>query len=126
MIVESQDPNEIAAELRDTVDGDDLVLHLEDDTEVQVSVRRPLYLPSSVHDEVDGGSLRYTIEADEQAVERLDLPGREGLIAAEEVEDGSWNRSRVEFHEVVSEPDDEDDDREFGDLAMSREIKAID
>ena len=122
MTENTQDPNEIAAELLDTIDGDDVVLYLDDGTELPVSVRRPLHLPSSVDDDVEGGSLRYSVEADEDALERLDLPDREGLIAAEEVEDGSWTRSRVEFREVT---ESDDDQKEFGDVAMSREVEAV-
>ena len=122
MTSDTQDPNEIAEELLETIDGDELVLYLDDGTELPVSVRRPLHLPSSVDDDVDGGSLRYAVEADEEAVERFDLPDREGLIAAEEVGDGSWTRSRVEFRELE---DSDDDTKEFGDVTVARDIEAV-
>lgn len=124
MTHDSQDPNEIAEELLDKIDGDELVLYLDDDTELPVSIRRPLHLPKSVNENVEGGSLRYAVEANEEAIEQFDLPDREGMIAGEEVDDGSWNRSRVEFREVVS--DDGDDAKEFGELTWSRDIKAVD
>ena len=122
MTSDTQDPDEIAEELLDKIDGDELVLHLDDGTELPVSVRRPLHLPSSVDDDVAGGSLRYAVEADEEAVDQLDLPDREGLIAAEEVDGGSWTRSRVEFREVEAS---DDDTKEFGDVTMAREIEAV-
>lgn len=123
--VNTQPPNEIAEQLLEKQTGDELVLHVDEGTELSASVVRPLHLPSSVQDGVDGASLRYAVEADEQAAEELGLSGREGVIAAEEVESGSWNRSRVQFYEVVS--DDGGDDRdEFGDLEQSLEIVAID
>ena len=123
MTPDSQDPDEIAEELLDKQDGEEVVLHLDDGTELPVSVRRPLHLPSSVDDDVDGGSLRYAVEADDDAVNRLDLPDPEGLVAAEEVDGDSWNRSRVEFREVEQS---DDDTKEFGAVAMAREIEAVD
>lgn len=122
MTPERQDPNEIADELLEKIDDDDLVLYLDDDTALPVSIRRPLHLPSSVHEGVEGGSLRYAVEARADAADRLNLPAREGLIAAEEVEEGTWNRSRIEFHEATGD----DDAEAFGDLALSREIRAVD
>lgn len=118
MTAEKQSPDEIADRLLERTDDDELVLHLEDGTELPVSIRRPLYLPSSVQEGVEGGSVRYSVLADEEAVERLELPAREGVIAAEELEADSWTRSRVEFHERV-------DDDEFGDLERSEELRAV-
>ncbi|RKD85915.1 hypothetical protein [Halopiger aswanensis] len=123
MTSNSQDPDKIAEVLLDKQDGEKIVLHLDDGTELPVSIRRPLHLPSSVDDDVDGGSLRYAVEADDDAVNRLDLPDPEGLVAAEEVAGGSWNRSRVEFREIEHS---EDDTKEFGAVAMAREIEAVD
>lgn len=126
MTAETQDPNEITEELLDKIDGDEIALYLDDDTELSVSIRRPLYLPSSVNEEVEGGSLRYSVEADDETIEQFDLPSKEGLIAAEEIDDGSWNRSRIEFRDAMTETNDDGDEYiEFGDLAMSREIKAV-
>jgi hypothetical protein len=118
MTIDKQNPDEIADRLLRKTDDDEIVLHLEDETEVPVSIRRPLHLPSSVQGGVEGGSLRYSVLADEDAVERLELPGREGVVAAEELEAGSWNRSRLEFHEQF-------DEDEFGELERSDELRAV-
>lgn len=123
MMTDTQQPNEITEELLDAIDGDRLTIFLEDGTELSVSVRRPLHLPHSVDESFEGGSLRYSVEATDETVDELDLPAREGLIAAEEIERGSWSRSRIEFREVVSETDE--DVEKFGDAVLSNEIAAV-
>lgn len=118
MTVEKQSPDEIVDRLLRKTDDDELVVYLDDETELPVSIRRPLHLPSSVQEGVEGGSVRYSVLADEDAVEQLDLPAREGVIAAEELEAGSWSRSRLEFHEQF-------DEDEFGELERSEDVLAV-
>ncbi|WP_306057095.1 hypothetical protein [Natronococcus wangiae] len=126
MTVEKQDPNEIAEQLLKKTDGDEVVLYVDDETELSASIIRPLHLPRSANDDVEGGSLRYAVAASERTVDRFDLPGREGVIAAEEIEAGSWNRSRIEFYDVVAGEDDGNEPTEFGDLERSHDLVAVD
>ncbi|WP_293033631.1 hypothetical protein [Natronococcus sp.] len=118
MTVDRQSPDEIVDHLLRRTDDDELVLYLDEETELPVSIRRPLHLPSSVQGGVEGGSIRYSVLADDQAVEELELPAREGVIAAEELEPDSWTRSRIEFHDQHAED-------EFGDLERSDEVVAV-
>lgn len=126
----TQTPDEIAAQLLERTAGDEVVLQVSgpetgDGSTIRASIRRPLHLPSSVDEGVDGGSLRFAIEADEETIDRFGLPQCEGVIAAEEVEPGSWNRSRVQFFEVVDEGD-ADEPAAFGDQVLSEEVAAVD
>lgn len=118
MTVDRQSPDEIVDRLLRKTDDDELVLYLDGETELPVSIRRPLHLPSSVQKGVEGGSIRYSVLANDETVEELELPAREGVIAAEELEPGSWTRSRLEFHDQHAED-------EFGDLERSDEVVAV-
>ncbi|ARS88347.1 hypothetical protein [Natrarchaeobaculum aegyptiacum] len=127
----TQTPDEIAAQLLERTAGDEVVLKLSgpettaDESTIRASIRRPLHLPSSVDEGVDGGSLRFAIEAGAETIERLELPECEGVIAAEEIDHGSWNRSRVQFYEVA-DAGDQDEPTEFGEQVLSETIAAID
>lgn len=125
--VAEQPPNEIAEHLLDADDGEEIALRVDGGMELVVSVTRSLHLRRSVRDGVDGGSLRYAVEANDGVAERLDLPSPAGLIAAQEVETGSWNRSRIGFYELVTRTDDDGDEfRDYGEQVRSYEITAVD
>lgn len=90
---DEQSPDQLAGWLRD-IDNDEITLRLDDGTEADVSVVRSLYLPHSVNTDIGGGSLRHAVRTSEDTAERLGLPSRRGLIAAEERDRGSWTRPR--------------------------------
>lgn len=123
---EEQTTNDPMDHLLDRDDGEEISLLLDDGAEIRVSVVRSLHLPDSVRDGVEGGSLRHTVQATEQAAERLDLPSREGLISAEEPESGSWNRPHIGFYDLVTKTDDDGNAYDdYGDLQRTHEITDI-
>jgi hypothetical protein len=122
---DGQPANELVARLRESETDDELSLRLDDGTEIGVSIVRSLYLPDSVREGVAGGSLRHAVRTSEQAVERLGLPSREGLIAAEETESASWTRPRIDFYDLVTETDDGEAHDDYGDVQRSDEIAGI-
>lgn len=118
--------NDLAGRLRDSEEDDEITLHLDDGTEVTVSVVRSLYLPSSVREGIAGGSLRHAVRTDEETAERLGLPSREGLIAAEELERDAWNRPRISFYDLVVQTDDEGNEYDdYGQLRRTNEIARL-
>lgn len=46
----------------------------------------------------------------EDTAERLGLPSRRGLIAAEERDRGSWTRPRIDFYDLVTAIDEAGDE----------------
>lgn len=121
-----QTANRVTQYLLDVENGDELSLVLTDDTEIDVSVVRSLYLPDSVQDNTAGGSLRYAVRTTDRAVNRLDLPSQEGLISTEEPEIGSWNRPRLGFYDLVAKIDDDGNEHDdYGKQQRSYEIAGI-
>ena len=105
-----QSPNQLAGRLRDTDNDDEITLRLDDGTQIEVSVIRSLYLPHSVNTDIEGGSLRHAVRTSEDTAERLGLPSRRGLIAAEEGDRGSWTRARIDFYDLVTATDEAGDE----------------
>jgi hypothetical protein len=106
---DEQSPDQLAGWLRD-IDNDEITLRLDDGTEADVSVVRSLYLPHSVNTDIGGGSLRHAVRTSEDTAERLGLPSRRGLIAAEERDRGSWTRPRISFYDLVTAIDEAGDE----------------
>ncbi len=126
MINNSQTPDAITNCLLQRDHGDEVILCLDEDTEIPVSIVRSLYLPDSVRDGVAGGSLRYPVRTTDRTVERLGLPSPEGLISAEQPH-GSWNRPRLGVYDLVTRNGgDGNEYDDYGDLRRSYEITAID
>lgn len=121
-----QTANNVTQHLLDRGDNDEISLLLADNEELSVSVVRSLYLPDSVRNGVEGGSLRYAVRATDRAADRLDLPSQEGLISAEQPETGSWNRPQLGFYDLVSKTDDAGNEYDdYGELLRTYEIAAI-
>lgn len=121
-----QTANHVAQHLLDVEDGDEVSLVLTDDTEIDVSVVRSLYLPDSVQDNTEGGSLRYAVRTTDRAANRLDLPSQEGLISTEEPEIGSWNCPRLRFYDLVTKIDDAGNEHDdYGKQQRTYEIAGI-
>lgn len=123
---DEQTANDLAGRLRDSETDDELTLRLDDSTELGVSIVRSLFLPSSVREDVAGGSLRHAVRTDEETAERLGLPSRGGLIAAEELERDAWNRPQISFYNLVRKTDDEGEEfDDYGDVGRTDEIAAV-
>ena len=58
----------------------------------------------------------------EDTAERLGLPSRRGLIAAEERDRGSWTRPRIDFYDLATAGDEYDD---YGAVERTEGIAAI-
>lgn len=122
---EEQPANDVTEALLDREEGEELSLSLADGTEIRVSVVRAMYLPDSSHDAIGGGSLRHAVRASEEAADRLDLPSREGLVAAEEHDPGAWCRPRLEFYDLVTVTDDDGEEYDdYGGVQRTHEITA--